>query len=710
MPMPPAAFLSYVRDEDEHEEGRITDLRKRLEGEIRLYTGRKEFTIFQDRELAWGEQWQARIEQVLDGSTFFIPILTPRFFASGPCRKELERFLRREKQLGRQDLILPIYYVDTSAFNDPARRATDDLAAAIAARQYVDWRELRHEPRTDPRVGKTLAQMAQKVLAALEQSGGHPGASAAAVQPVQAPPASAGSPPPIPDLAPAAAGSPSAKPEPPTHVVDPWHRGDFTSISEAIAAAKPGDRILVRPGLYVEALLLDKPVEIVGDGPLEEIVVQAANNHVIRFRATVGRITNLTLQQTGGNQWCAVDIPQGRLEVVGCDITSLGFACVAIYQGADPRLRRNRIHDGKAAGVLIHSRARGTLEDNEILANEGPGVEIRSDSNPLLRRNRIHDGRGSGVHCEGGKGILEENEIFANGLAGVDIGAVSHPTLIRNRIHHGRAEGIAVHDGGEGVIEGNEILANGRAGVEIASGGNPTLRGNRIYDGRSSGVLVRDEGGGRLEDNDIVGNTLAGVVIQEKSNPSLIGNRIHDGRDEGVLVRSNGEGVLVDNEIFGNAGPGISIASGSDPKCVRNRIHDGKDAGVMVSDHGRGALNDNTISANEGAGVEIWGFGNPTLTDNRISNGRGAGVWVHAEGTGVVARNEIAGHALAGIEIESGGKPTLLHNRITGNMIGIRITNDGGGTVEGNDLRGNRQRSWYVEPGSPVQLTDNLDT
>jgi hypothetical protein len=35
MPRPPAAFLSYVRFEDQHDEGRITELRNRLEGPLR---------------------------------------------------------------------------------------------------------------------------------------------------------------------------------------------------------------------------------------------------------------------------------------------------------------------------------------------------------------------------------------------------------------------------------------------------------------------------------------------------------------------------------------------------------------------------------------------------------------------------------------------------------------------------------------------------
>ena len=103
------------------------------------------------------------------------------------------------------------------------------------------------------------------------------------------------------------------------------------------------------------------------------------------------------ISQTGGDKWYAVDISQGRLDLEGCDITSTSNACVAIHGGADPRLRRNRIHDGKQGGVFVYENGLGTLEDNEIFGNAYSGVQIKSGGNPTLRRNRIHDGKQGGV-------------------------------------------------------------------------------------------------------------------------------------------------------------------------------------------------------------------------------------------------------------------------------------------------------------------------
>jgi cobaltochelatase CobT len=54
----PAAFFSYVRSDDTHDLGRISELRQNLEGEVKMQTGHA-FHIFQDRnDISWGEQWK----------------------------------------------------------------------------------------------------------------------------------------------------------------------------------------------------------------------------------------------------------------------------------------------------------------------------------------------------------------------------------------------------------------------------------------------------------------------------------------------------------------------------------------------------------------------------------------------------------------------------------------------------------------------------
>jgi F-box protein 11 len=58
-----------------------------------------------------------------------------------------------------------------------------------------------------------------------------------------------------------------------------------------------------------------------------------------------------------------------------------------VHAGADPRIRRNRIHDGQQSGVHVYEQGLGTFEDNEIFANARAGVAVKQGGNPTLRRN-----------------------------------------------------------------------------------------------------------------------------------------------------------------------------------------------------------------------------------------------------------------------------------------------------------------------------------
>ena len=472
--------MSYVNLDDQHEQGRLTQFRERLSGEVRMQTG-EPFDIFQDRkDIAWGQQWQERIDESLNAVTFLIPIITPGFFKSTACREELERFLKREEELGRGDLILPVYYVNCLVLRDKAKRKHDKLAQIIAARQYEDWRELRFEEFTSSSVRKALAKMAEQIVAALEQrqektSVPHPEKKSEVVERNEAEAVLLQSEKINNDYV-TPQPTPAAKTKQPTVIVDQNNRGDYATITEALETVKAGTRILVRPGLYKESIVVDKRVEIIGDGERSKIVIAAHRRNAIFFTAENGRVVNLTLRQLGGGCWYCVNIAQGELELEDCDISSKTGSCIAIHGRADPTLRRNRIHDGKCMGVYVYDNGQGTLEDNEIFTNEGYGVDMTNCGNSILRRNRIYDGKAGGVAISGGGQVtLEDNEIFANKGYGVVITCYGNPILRRNCIIQNGDWGIAVGTD-SGIFEDNDLRGNAKGAWYIAAYCKPNVR------------------------------------------------------------------------------------------------------------------------------------------------------------------------------------------------------------------------------------------
>jgi parallel beta-helix repeat protein len=572
VPQHPAAFMSYVRADDEHENGRLSEFCRQLSSEVRVQTG-EDFRIFQDRnDIAWGQNWAMRVEQTLDAVTLLIPIVTPNFFRSPACRAEVTRFLERERSLRRGDLILPVYYVSARELDEADALAADELAQIITSRQYADWRDHRFEPMTSPVIRKALAQLAHR----LRDTFWHAPAGGVAVSAEPRPTkGAAGAESTASSSQPSNSRSASIKNDPPTRVVDAFGRADHVTISEAIRVASSGDRILVRPGLYEESLVLDKPLELLGDGPVEDIVVQAKGKSVLLFQANIGRVANLTLRQLASDEkQFGVSVTQGRLELEGCDISSRSSACVAISGGADPRLRGNRIHDGRESGVFVIDSGLGTLEDNDISGNGFAGVEIRSRANPTLRRNRIRDGRTDGVFVNhDGLGTLEDNDITDNTLSGVEIKSGGNPTVRQNRILNSGQCGVLVWSAGLGMLDDNEILGSGLSGVEVRDEANPTLRRNRIKNSKYSGVYVHDGGLGTFEENDISSNAGSGIVITAGGRPVVRRNQVNRNAATAVRILPGGGGVVEANDLTGNdRGPWAIAADSVDDVRRRDNV------------------------------------------------------------------------------------------------------------------------------------------
>ena len=298
-----AGFLSYAHDDDKHDNSRISRLRERLELSIRVATGIREFTIFQDSpNIGWGKDWDRVITQSLDAVVLLFPVVTPLWFASPNCRDELHKFRQRQIRLGQDDLILPVYYLHAPLMQEDDDAAlTDERDAATLLRrlQYEDWRALRRTEETDPAYPAAIERLAERaapVLRRLRQTAlrGGPGATPTAATPAQTTAVRG-------QTEAATTGQDSTRGEPQrtsppaavqTRVVDQMGRGDFTTISAALKEAPVGARVLVRPGHYNESLVMDRPIELIGEGDRDDIVVDGTHSETLTFDTNIGFMRN----------------------------------------------------------------------------------------------------------------------------------------------------------------------------------------------------------------------------------------------------------------------------------------------------------------------------------------------------------------------------------------------------------------------------------
>jgi serine/threonine protein kinase len=345
----------------------------------------------------------------------------------------------------------------------------------------------------------------------------------------------------------------------PILVVSKQEEGHFKTINEAIAHAFPGTRILVRPGLYHEGLVLNKRLEIVGDGPLSDIFLETTSSSCILMQTDYAMVRGLTLRGRSGlerKEFVTVDIPQGRLVVEECDISSDTLACIAIRgTKTSPVIWRCQIHDGKSVGILVSNHGHGIIEECEIFSNAGAGIEIKQIGNPFIRQCKIHHGERDGVYVnDKGAGVVEGCEIFGNARAGVSIQRDSNPFIRLSNIHDQiNGYGVYVYDKGEGTVEGCNIFGNAKAGVGITQGGNPFIRRCRIHHEQQRGIFIFENGEGTIERCQILENADTGVTIGQGSKPFLRRCRIQNNGSYAVRVLPRGAGSVEDCDLTGNA-------------------------------------------------------------------------------------------------------------------------------------------------------------
>jgi hypothetical protein len=345
--------------------------------------------------------------------------------------------------------------------------------------------------------------------------------------------------------------------------------GDYASIGEALRSAAPGARLLVRPGLYEEGVVIDRQVEIVGDGPVEKIIVRGTTSSCFEMRAERARVAGLTLRggggRGGGAAFFAVDIARGVLVLEDCRISSETLSCVAVHgERTAPLIRRCRIHDGADTGLYFFDGARGSVEDCEVEGSANVGVAITAGADPVVRRSRIHGGRNAGVVAwDGGLGVLEECEIYGNRLAGVGVSGGARLSARACRIHGGDNSGVFVHQGGDATLEGCDISRHREAEVAVESSGQLTALRCRIQEGRGPGVVVRDGGQALLRECAVAGNAGEGVSIEAESLAVALGCHVNGNGRAGVRVAAGGAARVSESDLTGNRSGAWDVEEGA---------------------------------------------------------------------------------------------------------------------------------------------------
>jgi parallel beta-helix repeat protein len=211
----------------------------------------------------------------------------------------------------------------------------------------------------------------------------------------------------------------------------------FTNIQEAIDKATSGDVIFVKNGIYIENIVIDKEISLIGENNINTIIDGRSAGNTVKVNSNNVVIKNLTIQNSG------IYFPNSGLNL-----------------SSNQNVVESNIIKNNLYGIIIYSSSDNLIRDNTIELNKNCGIYLSNSSNNLILNNNImnHNFNGIGLYDQSNSNIIKYNSFFKNGYCGINIKISSMNEIISNNLSYNYI-GIHVPDY-ENYIENNYFYNN----------------------------------------------------------------------------------------------------------------------------------------------------------------------------------------------------------------------------------------------------------
>ncbi|GGT16577.1 right-handed parallel beta-helix repeat-containing protein [Streptomyces griseoviridis] len=490
-----------------------------------------------------------------------------------------------------------------------------------------------------------------------------------------------------------------------TLTVDRDGSGEYPTIASALARARAGSVIRVRPGVYPENLSIRAQVTIVADGPRGSVEIAPRTGAAITLAADAVLLTDLVL--TGGeDDLPVVDAVRGQVALDGCRIVGTGWTALLSRNTGSLAMRGCQVTNPAGAGVVETGSAGSVLEDCVIEHLATSAVVISEDGRAVIRSSVLRDARGNGVLANGrSAGSVEDCEISDTDKPAVALEG-STTVAVRRTTVHSCALGVYVASSATTSLTDVRVRDTTGHGFAVTDRSDPQLTGCATERTGGSGLFVTDRARGRYADCVFTDAALPAVQVGQSCAPALTGVRISGGRDIGVLLTEESTAEIDGLDVSGTGGPGIAVRSGAHPVLRRGRVRDVRGTGILVGEKGKGRFEDCEVRGTSGPALRVEHAGRPQFAACAFHSAGKAGVSVADGGAAALRDCEVSASAGSGVAVDNGGEASLVRVRVTGSKAhGILVSAGGRGTLDGCVCTGNTGDGIRLDGTGPISVS-----
>ncbi|MEU3607817.1 right-handed parallel beta-helix repeat-containing protein [Streptomyces sp. NPDC035033] len=445
--------------------------------------------------------------------------------------------------------------------------------------------------------------------------------------------------------------------------VDQNGSGDFATITEALAHARAGAVVSVRPGRYVENLVVSARVSIVAEGPRGSVEIAPRRDRALTLVADAVMLTDLLLRG-GESDLPVVHAIGGELAMEGCEVVGNGWTAVLSSDNGSLAARDCRITNPSGAGIVVTSPAASVVDNCTVEHLGTTALAVLDGGRVAVRGCRLRDARGNGVLANGdSRGSVEDCEISSSDKPALALEGGTALSVLRTTVT-GVTVGVYVTSTSRPVVEDVTVEDTSGHGIVVAGGADPVLRRCTTTATRGSGLFVTARSRGTFEDCSFTDAVQAGIRVGESSAPVLTGTLVRGA--EGTAVQLADESVAEFDrlDVVDAGGVAVSIRSGANPLMRRARITRPRGFAVHVAEDGRGRLEHCEIDEAAVAAVRVEGHGNPFISNTVVRGCAQAGISVGARGRGSLRDCSITGSGTEGVSVEDGGELALTRTEV----------------------------------------------
>ncbi len=295
-------------------------------------------------------------------------------------------------------------------------------------------------------------------------------------------------------------------------------------IQDLIDNASNGDTIYIPSGTYYESIIIDKPINLVGEDRDTTIIDGSGSGDVVKVTADWVNISGFTIRNS-------------EISYSGIDIISNNNTII------DSSISNNWV------GIWVKNSQSNTILNNNFNLNNRRGINLEDSNSNTITSNNISNNKYGITLNFSYQNIITGNTVTFN-YWGIDVwDSSTYNTITGNTISNNDYYGIYLYGSSRNNITDNTISNNEYGIIQLYFSNYNTITGNTISD-NDEGIYLH--GSSTTISGNTISNNNEGIYLTESRQHIITGNTISNNGGIGIYIQNSDNNNIYHNNFIAN--------------------------------------------------------------------------------------------------------------------------------------------------------------